>query len=557
MAFAGIELSIKAGTMPLWLSFERGLPDRQPLPWVVSKLALAWQFSDTRDDFVYSSMPATVADSLTPVLEMKEIVKKFPGVKALKAVSLKLKKGEALGLVGENGAGKSTLIKTLGGVHLPESGEIRVGGQCVSLNTPSVSRSHGIAIIYQEFNLAPNLTSSENLFLGKEVTRNGFINHRLEEDLTRELFYRLGMDIDPRAKCRDLTVAEQQTVEIARALAADAQIIVMDEPTAALSKQEVDKLLAIIEDLKRDGISIIYISHRLEEVFAIADRITVLRDGESVGESATADVSKNQLIEWMVGRPMEEEFPKRKVDRGPVCLKAEGLSRGCAVQDVSFELHEGEVLGLAGLVGSGRTETVRLLFGADPADSGSIFLKGAKIDLGNPRDSIERGICLLTEDRKEQGLILIHSSVENFGLPNLKEFQENGFISQGAEVEAFKGYVNSLKIRLSNPSRKVGELSGGNQQKVVLAKWLQRNADIFIFDEPTRGIDVGAKYEIYLLINQLVEGGKSVLLISSELPEVIGMSDRIIVMKEGRIQGEVNDAQRASQEEVLELALGE
>ncbi|WP_283396698.1 sugar ABC transporter ATP-binding protein [Candidatus Pelagisphaera phototrophica] len=502
-------------------------------------------------------MPASVADSLIPVLEMKEIVKTFPGVKALKAVSLKLKKGEALGLVGENGAGKSTLIKTLGGVHLPESGEIRLGGQCVSLTTPSVSQSHGIAIIYQEFNLAPNLTSSENLFLGKEVTRHGFINHSREEDLTRELFYRLGMDIDPRAKCRDLTVAEQQTVEIARALAADAQIIVMDEPTAALSKQEVDKLLAIIEDLKREGISIIYISHRLEEVFAIADRITVLRDGESVGESATADVSKNQLIEWMVGRPMEEEFPKRKVDRGPVCLKVEGLSRGCAVQDVSFELHEGEVLGLAGLVGSGRTETARLLFGADPADSGSIFMKGAKIDLGNPRDSIERGICLLTEDRKEQGLILIHSSVENFGLPNLKEFQENVFISQGAEVDAFKGHVNSLKIRLSNPSRKVGELSGGNQQKVVIAKWLQRNADIFIFDEPTRGIDVGAKYEIYLLINQLVKGGKSVLLISSELPEVIGMSDRIIVMKEGRIQGIVNDAQRASQEEVLEIALGE
>ena len=502
-------------------------------------------------------MPATVADSRTPVLEMKEIVKTFPGVKALKGVSLKLQKGEALGLVGENGAGKSTLIKTLGGVHLPESGEIRVGGQCVSLTTPSVSQSRGIAIIYQEFNLAPNLTASENLFLGKEVTRHGFINHSREEDLTRELFHRLGMDIDPRAKCRDLTVAEQQTVEIARALAADAQIIVMDEPTAALSKQEVDKLLAIIEDLKREGISIIYISHRLEEVFAIADRITVLRDGESVGESATADVSKNQLIEWMVGRPMEEEFPKRKVDRGPVCLKVEGLSRGRAVQDVSFELHEGEVLGLAGLVGSGRTETARLLFGADPADSGSILLKGAKIDLGNPRDSIERGICLLTEDRKEQGLILIHSSVENFGLPNLKEFQKNVFIDQGAEVDAFKGYVNSLKIRLSNPSRKVGELSGGNQQKVVLAKWLQRNADIFIFDEPTRGIDVGAKYEIYLLINQLVKGGKSVLLISSELPEVIGMSDRIIVMKEGRIQGEVNDAQRASQEEVLELALGE
>jgi len=499
----------------------------------------------------------TSSDSRTPVLEMKDIVKTFPGVKALKGVSLKLQKGEALGLVGENGAGKSTLIKTLGGVHLPESGEIRVGGQRVSLTTPSVSQSHGIAIIYQEFNLAPNLTASENLFLGKEVTRHGFVNHSREDDLTRELFHRLGMDIDPRAKCRDLTVAEQQTVEIARALAADAQIIVMDEPTAALSKQEVDKLLAIIEDLKREGISIIYISHRLEEVFAIADRITVLRDGETVGESAVANVSKSQLIEWMVGRPMEEEFPKRNVDRGSVCLKVEGLSRGRAVQDVSFELHEGEVLGLAGLVGSGRTETARLLFGADPADSGSIFLNGTKIDLGNPRESIERGICLLTEDRKEQGLILIHSSVENFGLPNLKEFQKNVFIDQGAEVDAFKGYVGSLKIRLSNPSRKVGELSGGNQQKVVLAKWLQRNADIFIFDEPTRGIDVGAKYEIYLLINQLVKEGKSVLLISSELPEVIGMSDRIIVMKEGRIQGEVNDAQQASQEEVLELALGE
>ncbi len=479
----------------------------------------------------------TSSDSRTPVLEMKDIVKTFPGVKALKGVSLKLQKGEALGLVGENGAGKSTLIKTLGGVHLPESGEMRVGGQRVSLTTPSVSQSHGIAIIYQEFNLAPNLTASEYLFLGKEVPRHGFVNHSREDDLTRELFHRMGMDIDPRAKCRDLTVAEQQTVEIARALAADAQIIVMDEPTAALSKQEVDKLLAIIEDLKREGISIIYISHRLEEVFAIADRITVLRDGETVGESAVANVSKSQLIEWMVGRPMEEEFPKRNVDRGSVCLKVEGLSRGRAVQDVSFELHEGEVLGLAGLVGSGRTETARLLFGADPADSGSIFLNGTKIDLGNPRESIERGICLLTEDRKEQGLILIHSSVENFGLPNLKEFQKNVFIDQGAEVDAFKGYVGSLKIRLSNPSRKVGELSGGNQQKVVLAKWLQRNADIFIFDEPTRGIDVGAKYEIYLLINQLVKEGKSVLLISSELPEVIGMSDRIIVMKEGRIQG--------------------
>jgi len=520
-------------------------------------LALDRQIPDTGGDFVYLSMPDTVSDSRKPVLEMKDIVKTFPGVKALKGVSLKLQPGEAVGLVGENGAGKSTLIKTLGGVHFPDSGEIRVGGELVSLSTPSISQAHGIAIIYQEFNLAPNLTASENLFLGKEVTRHGFIDHRFEEEKARELFHRLGMDIDPRTRCRDLTVAEQQTVEIARALAADAQIIVMDEPTAALSKQEVDKLLEIIGELKRAGISIIYISHRLEEVFTLADRIVVLRDGESVGESAVSDVSKDQLIEWMVGRPMEEEFPKRKVARGPVRLKVEGLSRGSAVQDVSFELHGGEVLGLAGLVGSGRTETVRLLFGADRADSGSVFLNDRLCELGNPRESIERGICLLTEDRKEQGLILIHSAHENFGLPNLEGFERGVFLDQSAEKEAFKGYIGSLQIKLSDPSRKVGNLSGGNQQKVVLAKWLQRNADVFIFDEPTRGIDVGAKYEIYLLINRLVEEGKSVILISSELPEVIGMSDRILVMKEGRIQGEVKDGQSASQEEVLSMALGE
>lgn len=501
-------------------------------------------------------MPSATSELRKSILEMKDIVKTFPGVRALKGVSLKLQKGEAIGLVGENGAGKSTLIKTLGGVHLPDSGEIRVGGELVSLQAPSVSQAQGIAIIYQEFNLAPDLTASENLFLGKETTRHGFLNHRSEEEKARELFHRLGMGIDPRTHCRDLTVAEQQTVEIARALAADAQIIVMDEPTAALSKQEVDKLLEIIEELKRGGISIIYISHRLEEVFALADRIVVLRDGETVGESAASDVSKNQLIEWMVGRPMEEEFPKRTVSRGSVRLKVEGLSRGSAVQDVTFDLHAGEVLGLAGLVGSGRTEAVRLLFGADRADTGSVTLNGVPCDLGDPRTSIERGICLLTEDRKEQGLILIHSASDNFGLPNLEEFQSGVFIDQNAEREAFNGHSRSLQIRLSDTSQKVGNLSGGNQQKVVLAKWLQRNADVFIFDEPTRGIDVGAKYEIYLLINRLVEEGKSVILISSELPEVIGMSDRILVMKEGRIQGEVEDGQSASQEEVLEMALG-
>ncbi len=459
-------------------------------------------------------------------------------------------------MVGENGAGKSTLIKTLGGVHEPDSGEIVLEGQSVALRTPSVSKSLGIAIIYQEFNLAPNLSAYENLFLGKEETRLGFIDHRGEQARARELFERLGMKIDPNARCGDLTVAAQQTVEIARALSADARVIVMDEPTAALSEQEVEKLLEIVRELKKSGISILYVSHRLEEVFAIADRIAVLRDGETVAESPASRVTQGQLIEWMVGRPLEDEFPKRKSKIGPARLRVRGLARGRAVRDVSFVLHAGEVLGLAGLVGSGRTETARLLFGADRADAGEVELDGETVDLVNPRSSIKRGICLLTEDRKEQGLILMHSACENFGLPNLDGFQRGLFLDQERERDSFSGYVRRLQIKLAHPSQKVGNLSGGNQQKVVLAKWLQRKAEILIFDEPTRGIDVGAKYEIYLLINQLVGEGKSVILISSELPEVIGMCDRVLVMKEGRIQGEVTGGRSTSQEEILKLALG-
>ena len=520
-------------------------------------LAPVWFIVDTICDIDFPSMIASPADSEIPILEMKDIVKTFPGVKALKGVSLVLRAGEALGLIGENGAGKSTLIKVLGGVHLPDSGEVRIGGRIVSLRSPANSQSERIAIIHQEFSLAPNLNARENLFLGKEKTRRGFIDHRSEELQARALFDRLGMDIDLKVRCRDLTVAEQQTVEIARALASDARIIVMDEPTAALSLQEVDKLIAIIGDLKREGIAIVYISHRLEEVLALADRIMVLRDGETVAEKVDiSGVSKNQLIEWMVGRALDEEFPKRESAHGPIRLKVEGLTRGQTVKNVSFELRAGEVLGMAGLVGSGRTETARLLFGADKADAGSIFLNGEAVEIGKPREAIERGICLLTEDRKEQGLILIHSARENFGLPNLKAFVRKLLLDQGQEQGAFEVYVGSLKIKVSGPSQRAGNLSGGNQQKVVLAKWLQRNADIFIFDEPTRGIDVGAKYEIYLLINQLVAQGKSVLLISSELPEVIGMCDRILVMRSGQVQGEIKDGQKATQEQLLSMALG-
>ncbi len=491
-----------------------------------------------------------------PFLEMRDIVKSFPGVKALKGVSLTLNTGEVLALIGENGAGKSTLMKTLGGIHQPDSGFIAIEDSQVNLNSPAASQAMGIALIHQEFSLAPNLSAADNIFLGKERGRFGLLDRKSEVAKADELFDLLGIRIDSQSPCSELTVAEQQSVEIARALSSDARIIVMDEPTAALSQQETQALMRIVRELRRKGIAIVYISHRLEEVFELANRVTVLRDGETVGECGIEETSKGQLIEWMVGRPLNEEFPERDAKIGSVCLTAENLSREGSVDGVSFQLRSGEVLGIAGLVGSGRTELARLLFGADRSDSGTIRLRGEAVDVGQPADAIGSGICLLTEDRKSQGLILIHSALENFGLPNLKEFGKGVFINHEAEQSAFRGYASSLKIKLSDPLQRVGNLSGGNQQKVVIAKWLQNSADVFIFDEPTRGIDVGAKYEIYLLINQLVGEGKSVILISSELPEVMGMSDRILVMKEGQVCGEIPEAKKATQESVMRMALG-
>ncbi len=491
-----------------------------------------------------------------PLLEMRGIDKTFPGVHALKQVDLSLHAGEVLALLGENGAGKSTLIKVLGGAHSPNSGEVRIEGQLAHLESPTASQSAGIAIIYQEFNLVPDLTVRENLFLGREIAnRYGFIDEAAEHERALALFERIGVKIDPEASCRSLTVAQQQMVEIAKALAVEAKILVMDEPTAALTQQEVESLLAIITQLRSEGIGIIYISHRLDEIYRIADRITVLRDGASVGGGTVTELDREKLIALMVGRSLEEEFPPRVSNPGDERLRVENLTRGNAVRDVSFQVAAGEVLGLAGLVGAGRTETARLIFGADLPDSGSVFLDGKPIDIRSPRDAIRRRICLLTEDRKGQGLVLLHNVRENFGLPNLGEFRRGVLLDHDAEAKAFENYVGSLRIRISGHNQAAGNLSGGNQQKVVLAKWLQRNADILIFDEPTRGIDVGAKFEIYLLINQLVEQGKAIILISSELPEIIGMSDRILVMHEGRIRGEVTDVANTSQEALLSLAI--
>lgn len=489
------------------------------------------------------------------LLEMREIDKSFPGVQALNGVDLDLYSGEVLALLGENGAGKSTLIKILGGAHAPTAGNVLVGGREVNLSTPHASQAAGIGIIYQEFNLVPHLSARENIFLGQESGRGGFIDTGEERRKASDLFRRLGTPIDPEQRCSDMTVAQQQVVEIAKALSQDARILVMDEPSATLTPQEVERLLKIVRELRTQGLGIIYISHRLEEVYEISDRIMVLRDGGHVATRPTGELGREALIELMVGRKLENEFPSHEPRIGDERLEVRGLSRGAAVRDISFSARAGEILALTGLVGAGRTETVRLLFGADQPDSGSISLDGEALHFSNPRQAIRAGIGLLTEDRKGQGLVLMHSVRENFGLPNLEEFSRWGMVDRHNEQTSFSSFVDSLRIKVPHQDELARNLSGGNQQKVVLAKWLQRNCEVIIFDEPTRGIDVGSKYEIYLLIQELAAQGKVIIMISSELPEVLGLADRVLVMHEGRITGEITDVRNATQEDIMRMAV--
>jgi len=497
----------------------------------------------------------TMMTASAPLLKMHGIVKSFPGVQALRGVNVSLMAGEVLALLGENGAGKSTLMKVLGGAFRADSGVIEIDGVAQHFASPQDSRQAGVAVIYQEFNLVPGLTACENIFLGQEPTRAGFVAQAQERRQATELFQRLGVEVDLDAPCRRLTTAQQQLVEIAKALAFQARIIVMDEPSAALTSHEVSRLFAIIEELKRQGIGVVYISHRLDEIFTIADRVTVLRDGMNVGERPIAQVTRQELIELMVGRELSDEFPKRAITIGPPRLEVTGLRRGRAVREVSISVKRGEIVALTGLVGAGRTETVRLIFGADPREAGEIRLDGRLLAIRSPRDAIAAGIGLLTEDRKLQGLVLGHSVRENFGLPNLDWLTRMGFVQRRRERDEYTRYVETLRIKASSSEQRAGTLSGGNQQKVVLAKWLARNCDVLIFDEPTRGIDVGAKYEIYLLMNELAAQGKAILMISSELPEVLGMADRILVLHEGRVTGEIPDARNATQEQIMKLAI--
>lgn len=457
--------------------------------------------------------------------------------------------------MGENGAGKSTLIKVLAGAHQPNHGTITLNGKTLNIQSPNHAINEGIAVIYQEFNLIPALKVWENITLGREQTALGFIKRNEEKQRATQLFQRLGVNIDINATTQSLSIAQQQLVEIAKALAQEVKLIILDEPSATLTPQEVKALFRIIRELKAQNVGVIYVSHRLEEIFEITDTVMVMRDGTYVGEADTKDITRSQLIEMMVGRTLDAEFPTRNITLGPERLNVKNISNPPIVNDASFNVHAGEILALTGLVGAGRSETARLLFGADPLTTGTVTLDNKPLKLKSPRHAIHSGICLLTEDRKAQGLILNRSVLENFGLPNLSHFTTAGVINRSKEKFAFANYVQRMNIRIPNDAQLARNLSGGNQQKVVLAKWLQQNAEVIIFDEPTRGIDVGAKFEIYQLMNELAAQGKAIIMISSELPEVLGMADRILVMHAGRITGEIKDVPNTTQQHIMDFAI--
>jgi ribose transport system ATP-binding protein len=491
------------------------------------------------------------------ILSMRKIDKSFTGVHALRQVDFDLDEGEIHALVGENGAGKSTLMKVLIGINPKDSGEIHYLGHPFNPRDPKHALEMGIGIIHQELNMMDHLTVAQNIFIGRESTRlNGvFLDKREQNRRTEELFKRLKMNIDPGELLSRLTVGKQQMVEIAKAVSHQLRILILDEPTAALTDAEIDELFAIMRDLAGRGVGMIHISHRLDEIHRIADRVTVLRDGERVDTKLTAEVTKQQIINMMVGRVIYEQ-PKTRSGVAPdaaVVLRVNRLNAGRLVRDVSFDLREGEILGIAGLMGSGRTETARAIFGADPIQSGTIEIRGRRVFIRSPEDAVANGIGYLSEDRKRFGLAVNLSVRDNLAMATYDRFQRGLFINARKVRQATEEYVRRLEIRTPSLEQLLRNLSGGNQQKVVVAKWLIRNCDILIFDEPTRGIDVGAKSEIYTLMNELTREGKSVIMISSELPEILRMSDRILVMSEGRLTGEL-PIEAASQEAVMELA---
>ena len=489
------------------------------------------------------------------LLEMKHINKSFPGVQALRDVSLSLRHGEVHALIGENGAGKSTLMKVLSGVHQAESGQIFWEGQEIKIHSTKEATAYGISIIYQELNLMPNMSIRENIFLGRERKKGKFLmDFKRTTEEAKVYTEMVGLHEDVNTLVGELSIAQRQMVEVAKALSTHAKLIVMDEPTSSLTDRETDILMGVIRKLRESGVTVVFISHRLSELFEISDRITVLRDGECVGTIDTKDCTEDQLISMMVGRALSGIYPKEEVPIGEKVLEVNHLCAGKMVQDVSFQLRTGEILGFAGLVGAGRSEVMRAIFGVDHLDSGEILIDGKKLEKHTPTDAIEAGIGFVPEDRKLLGLILNMTVRENTTLPCLRDEMHAGILSRRRENEIAQDYVDRLDIKTPGLEQKVLNLSGGNQQKVVIGKWLATHPKILILDEPTRGIDVGAKKEIHELMSKLAATGVGIIMISSEMPEVLGMSDRVIVMHGGKICGELS-REEASQEKIMEIIL--
>ncbi len=489
------------------------------------------------------------------ILQMRGIDKSFPGVHALDHVDFEVCKGEVHALMGENGAGKSTLMKVLTGIYSKDSGTITYEGKEIEFHNPKEAQDAGIVIVHQELNMMNHLTVAQNIFIGREFMKGGIIDDAKMNEESKKLFAQLGININPAEKMGNLTIGKQQMCEIAKAISHKAKVIIFDEPSAALTEAEIEELFKIIRDLRERQLAIVYISHRMDEIKVITDRVSVMRDGGYIGTLVTADCTKQDIISMMVGRVIYEESKTKSAvaPDAPVVLKVEHLNAGKMVQDISFELHKGEILGFSGLMGAGRTETARALFGADPKTSGDIYINGEKVDIRSPEDAVRCGIGYLSEDRKRYGIVLDKSVAENSTMAHLKNFVKGLFIDKKAEVSATEEFVRKLNTKTPSVDQMLVNLSGGNQQKVVLSKWLVRNCDILIFDEPTRGIDVGAKSEIYHLMNELVAQGKSIIMISSEMPEVLRMSDRIVVMCEGRKTAEIDIAD-ATQESIMHAA---
>ena len=488
------------------------------------------------------------------LVQMKNIAKSFSGTKVLKGVNLELGHGEILALLGENGAGKSTLMKILSGIYSKDSGEIYLDGELCHFQNPKEAQNKGVAIIHQEMNLCNDLSVSENIFLGREVMDGLRLNHKKMDEEAQKILDDLGISMKSTELAGDLKVSEQQMVEIAKALSQDAKVLIMDEPTSALSRKEIEDLFRVIRKLRDEGRGIIYISHRLDELRAIADKVSILRDGENVISGDLKDFSIDDIIRHMVGREIQDKFPRILCEKGKEILRVESLNAGPKVRDISFSLYEGEILGIAGLMGAGRTEMTRALFGVDEKTSGKIYLFGEEVKTNTPKDSIELGMALIPEDRRKDGLCTDLSIRENISLPNLDSMKNSlGVLSTDLELKISEDTIKSLNVKAEDREMISKNLSGGNQQKVVLGKWLVRNPKVILFDEPTRGIDIGAKVEIYQIMNELKKKGVGVLFISSEMEEVLGMSDRILIFCDGRITGELS-REEANQENILKLA---